>query len=430
MIDQLYTFLGVKDLPNPTKKLILKLIVSTTTLNFIWFLSSAFLTLFVIDTVGIEQLGILVAISFLIQASFDYPSGAVGDWIGQRWILFIGFFLEALAYIILFFADSFTILLFAYIIRAIAASQQSGAIGTWFDNNYKLTADKFDPQRKIYKFFIGRWTTIGNIVPGIASAFGGILATTYFRQLVFLIQAIGLSSLAIVFLFIIKDFPGIDRPKRSIKNYFRLLGEGLHFAFFNRIMFLFLVGMCFSNTVVLIWIQMMLFPVYFGYTGSDSGVGILRLIILLLGTLSIFFASKSAVNMEITRIPILTFVDTVIFYWGVAVITAVFPPIENMFTPPAIIVFILFYTVIYFFHGLKLILNQRFLLDSIPDKNRNSIYSLIPTLILLASSPVAIIGGHLIKNLGISATAFLLGSAGVISVFFFHFALRSIPKEQ
>jgi MFS family permease len=430
LINILYSFLGVRDLPDPTKKLIWKLIASTTVLNFIWFLSAAFFTLFVIDTVGIELLGFLVAISYLIQALFDYPSGTIGDWIGQRWILFTGFFLEAIAYIILFFANSFSTLLIAYVIRAIAASQQSGAVGTWFDNNYKVTADEIDPQRKIYKFFIGRWNTISNIVPGLAAALGGILATTYFREMVFLIQAIGLGVLAIVFLIIIKDFPGIDRPKRSVKNYFILLGDGLRFAFLNKVMLLFLIGLCLSSTVVLIWIDMMLFPVYFSYTGSDSGVGILRLIILLLGTVSVFFASKFAVNTEITKIPHLTFMDTVIFYWGVAVITALYPPTNNFFTPQAILIFILFYAVIYFFHGLKMILEQRFFLDSIPDQNRNSIYSLIPTLLLLASSPMAIIGGQLIKNLGISTTSFLLGSAGLISVLFFYLALRSIPIED
>ncbi len=429
MIHLLYTFLGVTELPDRAKKLILKLIMSTTILNFFWFLSSAFFTLFVIDSVGIEHLGFLIAISYILQAVFDYPSGTVGDWIGQRWILFTGFFLEAIAYITLFLADSFFILLIAYMIRAIAASQQSGALNTWFDNNYKLLATDTDPQRKIYKFFIGRWTTISNIVPGVAAAFGGILATTYFRQLVFLIQAIGLASLAFVFLIIIKDFWGINRPKRSIKNYFTLLGEGIRFAFFSKFMFLFLLGLSLSNTVIIIWVDLMLFPVYFGYTGSDGGVGLFRLVVLLLGTLSIFLASKFAINMELSWIPRLTVLDTVIFYWGVAVITTLFPPTQNTFIPPAFLTFITFYTIIYFFHGLKLILNQRFLLDSIPDHNRNSIYSLIPTLILLISSPVAIIGGILIKNLGISVTAFLLGSTGIIPVFLFYVALRSIPKD-
>lgn len=423
-------FLGIQELPDRAQKFVMKVFYSTLILGLFWALSSAFFALFVIDIVGIEQLGVLLAVSFLVQAILDYPSGAFGDWIGQRWILFTGFLLEALAYITLFFANSFSILLVAYIIRAIAASQQSGAIDTWFDNNYKIVANETDPQRKIYKFLSGRWTAIGNIVPGIATASGGLLATIFYRQAVFIIQAVGMALLAIVFLIIVRDFPGIERPRRSIKNYFKLLGGGLHFALFNKTMLFFLLGLCFSSTVVIIWAEMMLFPVYLGYTGSDGGVGLMRLVILLLGTVSIFFASKVAIDMEITWIPRLTFIDTVIFYWGVAFITTCFPIDENTFTPLAIISLMIFYTPIYFFHGLKMILTSRFFLDSIPDQNRNSIYSLIPTLLLITSAPVAIIGGSLIKNLGVSATSFILGTAGIISVFFFSLSLRFKPTES
>ncbi|MFW9905653.1 MAG: hypothetical protein ACFFFH_15070 [Candidatus Thorarchaeota archaeon] len=408
----------------------MKVFYSTTILSLFWALSSAFFALFVIDLVGIELLGVLIAVSFVLQALLDYPSGAFGDWIGQRWILFTGFFLEALAYVALFFADSFSTLLIVYILKAIAASQQSGAIETWFDNNYKVVADESDPERKIYKFLSGRWTAIGNIIPGIATAAGGILATIFYRQAVFLIQAIGMVLSAIIFLIIVSDFPGIDRPRRSIVNYFKLLGEGLYFAFFNKTMLFFLLGLCFSSTVVIIWAEMMLFPVYLAYTGSDGGVGLMRLIILLLGTISIFFASKVAVNMEISWIPIVTFIDTVIFYWGVAILTTWFPLDGNTFTPIAIFSFMLFYTPIFFFHGLKMILTSRFFLDSIPDQNRNSIYSLVPTLLLITSAPVAMIGGSLIKNLGISTTSVILGVFGMISVFFFFLSLSFKATER
>lgn len=78
-----------------------------------------------------------------------------------------------------------------------------------------------------------------------------------------------------------------------------------------------------------------------------------------------------------------------------------------------------------FFHNIAMILRQRFFLDLIPDKNRNSIYSLIPTLLLIVSAPVAVIGAWLIENLGVSLTAFILGSIGASSVFFYYFSLKS-----
>jgi hypothetical protein len=77
-----------------------------------------------------------------------------------------------------------------------------------------------------------------------------------------------------------------------------------------------------------------------------------------------------------------------------------------------------------------MILRQRLFLDIIPDRNRNSIYSLIPTLLLITGAPVMIIGGFLIENLGISSTAWILGTVGVFSFFFYYVSLRMIPKEQ
>ncbi|MFX0174494.1 MAG: hypothetical protein ACFE9L_21665 [Candidatus Hodarchaeota archaeon] len=211
-------FLGINPLPESAQHLMLKVVGSTILLDMVWNLSTAFYVLFVIDTVGIEQLSILIAISFLLQAVLDYPSGVLGDWIGQRWILFIGYSLEALAFSIMIFTESFLSLLGVYIIRAVAFSQQSGEIETWLDNNYKLVANDVDPQRKIYKFFIGRRMTIGTIIPGVSTVLGGIIATITFRRAVFFFQFIGLTFMAVLFFLIIKDFPGIERPKRSIRS--------------------------------------------------------------------------------------------------------------------------------------------------------------------------------------------------------------------
>ncbi|MFX0204843.1 MAG: MFS transporter [Candidatus Hodarchaeota archaeon] len=426
----LKAFLGVNCLPESAQNLIMKVVGSTVLLDMIWNLSTAFYVLFVIDTIGIEQLGILIAIGFFLQAVLDYPSGVLGDWIGQRWILLIGYSLEALAFSILTFADSFLSLLGVYIIRAFAFSQQSGAIETWLDNNYKLVANDVDPQREIYKFFMGRRMTIGNIVPGIATVLGGILSTIFLRRTVFYFQFIGMIIMAVIFFLIVKDFPGIERPKRSLKSYFNLLGEGVQLVISNRVIFLFIIGLCIGEAMAIIWFELILFPVYYGYTGSDAGVGILRFIILIIGTLFTFYASKLVVKVHIKRIPLLRFLDTVVFFWGIAFLTFLFPVEFNTFTPLAVLLLILNYSTIWFFYTLGNILAQRLFLDVVPDRNRNSIYSLIPTLLLLFTAPCAVIGASLIKNLGFSTTAFLLGVIGIVSVAFYYSSVRLIPEED
>ena len=89
-------------------------------------LSSTFYVLFVIDSMGYEKLGILMGVGFFVQALFDYPSGTLGDWIGQRWVLFVAYLGFGLSFALLFYAQTFNDFLLVYIVSAIAASQQSG----------------------------------------------------------------------------------------------------------------------------------------------------------------------------------------------------------------------------------------------------------------------------------------------------------------
>ncbi len=422
-------FLGVQDLPERAQRLVQKVVLSVIVLDFIWNLAAAFYVLFVIDIVGIDKLGILLAVSFILQSALDYPSGVIGDWVGQRWVLLIGFLIDGLAFGALFFADSFSSLFVIYILRAIAFSQQSGAISTWLDNNYKIAADEVDPQRDVYKLFMGRWKTIGMLIPAISVIIGGIIATVYRRQVVFAIQAIGLTVIAILFLFIVKDFPEIERPKRSFQNYLKLLGEGLRFVINSPMMVFFIAGICISAAMSIIWFEMILFPLYFGYTGSDTGTSILRFIVLIVGMVLAFYASKVAVKLDVKWIPWLRLIDSTIFFWGIALLTYWFPIDRNTFTPVAIVITVVIYASVWFFFHIADILHQRIFLDFIPDRNRNSIYSLIPTLILLVTAPGVVIGGILLKNLDVPVTSFLLGSIGIIAVIFYYISLRYMPQD-
>ncbi|MFX1511740.1 MAG: MFS transporter, partial [Promethearchaeota archaeon] len=361
-------FLGVQELPERAHHLIQKVVLSVIFLDLIWFLSSTFYVLFVIDSVGMEQLGVLLGISFLLQAILDYPSGTIGDWIGQRWILFIAFLVEGFAYVALTIAETFSGLLIVYIFRAIAFSQRSGAIETWLDNNYKIAAVDTDPERETYKLFIGRWATIDVCIEGISSVVGGVIATIYFRKAIFAIQAIGMFILAGLFLFIARDFPEIEKPEKSISNYFRLMNEGLRFVFLNPMMLLFVAGICVHGIMGILWFEMIMFPLYYGYTGSDAGTSILRFVVLIIGIPLTFQASKFASKLSINWLPWMRFIDTTFFFWGIAVLTIWFPIDKNTFTMVAVGLVIVLYTSIWFFYQSGNILQQRLFLDLVPDR--------------------------------------------------------------
>jgi hypothetical protein len=85
---------------------------------------------------------------------------------------------------------------------------------------------------------------------------------------------------------------------------------------------------------------------------------------------------------------------------------------------PVLILFTLF-SVTMFFGGFAEILTHRVLLDAIPNRNRNSIYSLQPTILLLLSIPQIVFFGWFIPNFGFPLTltgCALVSLAGVLVI--------------
>ncbi|MFW9917550.1 MAG: hypothetical protein ACFFGZ_18265, partial [Candidatus Thorarchaeota archaeon] len=84
-------------------------------LQFVFTLSETFYVLFVLDSVGWARLGVLLAVSFLLQSVLDYPSGALGDWVGQKWVLFLALETFGISFAIVAFTNpiSFEILFVA-----------------------------------------------------------------------------------------------------------------------------------------------------------------------------------------------------------------------------------------------------------------------------------------------------------------------------
>lgn len=271
-------FLGTAELPPLAQRLVQRFVLLISLQTSMYLISRAFYMLVIIDYVGFQTLGLFLAASALIQAILDYPSGVLGDWIGQRWVLTSAFLFYGLSYSLLFHANSLLEIFFVYVFSAIASSQESGALQSWFDNNYMISIDKTDSNREIYQEFQGKSQSILGFIGAFSIVLGGFVATLQFRKLVFLVQAVSMFFTAALCLFFITDFSENIRPKRSFRKYFHILKEGLYFGFFTKYMFFFTISICLWNIIWQIWIEMILFPIYFGYSGSDAGAGIIRFI--------------------------------------------------------------------------------------------------------------------------------------------------------
>jgi hypothetical protein len=89
-------------------------------------------------------------------------------------------------------------------------------------------------------------------------------------------------------------------------------------------------------------------------------------------------------------------------------------PIPETLNLVSLIIVVFFFTFAFSPRYMADVLKPRFYLDVIPDHNRNAIYSLIPTAILVLSIGAIPLGGILIETIGLESTILVLAINGLI----------------
>jgi MFS family permease len=218
-MSKLGTFFGFTDASDEAMHLAKVLFGILPFANFVFMMGTTFRTIFVAEALGegdyilgLGLLGSLIVIQMAVQTSLDYFSGAVGDWIGQRWVIASGNFCYGVSFIMLSFvtsSSSFLYLAAIFALNGFASSQISGAWGAWFDNNYRIAMPS-DPDRKQYGVFWGRMGMVTQIAATVSLIPGSILGVIYGRPWVFQFQGIGAIIFAILVLRFIRDFPEVE----------------------------------------------------------------------------------------------------------------------------------------------------------------------------------------------------------------------------
>jgi MFS family permease len=393
--------------------------------------TDTFFILYALQYVTLAELGYLTAIRFFVQAITDYPTGAVGDWIGQKWGLATASFFFALGYLALSQATSFNTLLIAFILLALASGQQSGAFISWFDNNYKHYSMDEDADRRIYSQLFGKFMMIFQITSAVAFIFGGIVVNFFGRAEVFLFQGVFFIFLIIILFIFIVDHPNLIRSKPEFKAYFNLLGEGLTSTWNNRTLRLLVFGIVISGSVMTIWGTFILFPMYEWYSKTDDLTAILRSTIFIIGAIITGFMgvlSKKIYNTQ-KWLALTILISDIFFFWGMFFMFNV-NPAPNEFSMLPFVFVIFTFTVLTIPMTIQGILAQRFMLDIIPDKNRNSVYSLIPTLVVFASIITTALGGQIVSDLGEKNVLIGLGLIGLFGASISAWAVLKHKKEK
>jgi hypothetical protein len=201
-----------------------------------------------------------------------------------------------------------------------------------------------------------------------------------------------------------------------------------------------------TASTIMVWGNLILFPLYFSYLITDVAVASYRTIAFIPGVAanerSGVWSQKFEPKKWIPRFRLLQ-AGGFVFYLALAAMMYFLPPVGDaavmatVYLPftsivlielpiqhilPIVMLFIIF-ALTMFFGGFAEILTQRELLDAIPDRNRNSLYSLQPTILLLLATPQIAILGWLIPIIGFPVTLLICAFVSLVGVLIIRYAL-------
>ncbi|MCE7733766.1 MAG: MFS transporter [Candidatus Heimdallarchaeota archaeon] len=392
-------------------------------------LTNTFLILFALETLTLKQLGWVLGVKFGVQALTDYPTGALGDWIGQRWVLFISAVSYGVGLLILSYSGNINQILISFGIIGFAQGQESGSFNSWFDNNYILYVSE-DHTRQTYGQLLGKFTMVKELITAIAFIFGGFIIYFSSRQLLFYFQGIFLLLFSFIFLIYLKEHPSAPHRELHLRNYFSFFNQGLSTVYNDRNLSFLVLGMMITGSGMMLWAGLMMLPLYESYGKTDTMTAMLRSTIWVFGAIATGIAgiiSKRIKNIK--KVLSLSFIGLDLVFFGIMYVMVSFFESTSEFNLILFILLIVAFTIGYTGRYFVDVLMPRYFLDKIPNSNRNAIYSLIPTLIMVVSVPYLIIGGILLQHFTIQKMFLILAVNGLIGSLLCAYGIY-LPEEQ
>ncbi|MFX0113844.1 MAG: MFS transporter [Candidatus Hodarchaeota archaeon] len=402
--------LGISEMDSKSQSLATKYFFLSSTQIAQAQIVSTFLVLFLLDIISFSELGILLAIQFGLTALLDYPTGALGDAIGHKKVLVIAYCFYALSIAFLLLANSFIELLPFMFFTAIAASQESGALRSWFDNNYRVTSGTFDNDRSVFGTFLGKMQASFFLVSGTLFVVGGIIAAMYSRKALFIVQFLLVIIALGLILVLMNNEQGVETAKPTFQAYLDRLTGGIQFVGSSRGLFFFFLGIVTIGGVTLgIWYNLMLFPFYASYSGTDEYTGLLRSILFVTGVFWMYTGANLSRKFKNPHrgLFLSLLMGNFVFFSLVYSFYQTFRP-EDAFVLTSFIGVCILFQFLGLWVALRGPLQSRLMLELVPDKYRNAVYSLIPTLNVLFGIPLVILGGFTISQYGFSAGLLLV----------------------
>ncbi|MFW9991730.1 MAG: hypothetical protein ACFFD4_06695 [Candidatus Odinarchaeota archaeon] len=177
-------------------------------------------------------------------------------------------------------------------------------------------------------------------------------------------------------------------------------------------------------------VNLILFPLYFGYTGSDGLASILRTFIFVISIPIGYYLAIVSKRVSTGLVTHLHALFVISFYGSFMILLTVIP-ITNSFNLIGIIVSVILLTILVsFVLDLAAALRQRIMADLIPSDCRNAVYSLIPTIVAVFGILLLPVTGLLIESFGISAGLILELFVGLISLIFIYLGIYYMERSE
>ncbi|MFX1262267.1 MAG: hypothetical protein ACFFAZ_09285 [Promethearchaeota archaeon] len=444
-MSRITSYFGLPDDNPEVVRLAARFIILSTSMTAAISISTTFYLIFVAEALGkgsyidgLALASLLIIVQKVVQTLFDYPTGTIGDLVGQRWVLSSAFLTYSIAFYFVSLISSsshFDHYLLVYILMGFAASQESGAMNSWFDNNYSLSVPE-DKNKAQYGVFIGKLAMLLRISRALVILPGAIFAVLIARVFVFQIQSVACVLLALASFFLVRDLPMIQEHRESetiAEDYVSLLKQAARHIVSSPYLKYIVLGNTLFLSIGFTWSELIMYPFLYEYLSSDVAVASLMTVVIIAFA---GFWERSGVwakRFEPEKwIPRLRFIQSTgaVFFWLFAILMWAFPPppvdsemmsILIPFTDVSILhvpllsatpVFLIL--VIWFSGGILFtiaaILWMRVLIDVVPNRIRNGVYSLLPTLVVFASIPLTAILGWLVPLVGIPIVLVLSGT--------------------
>ncbi|MHA2141091.1 MAG: MFS transporter [Candidatus Thorarchaeota archaeon] len=444
-------YFGLSDDKPEVISLAVKFVSLSTSMTAAISISATFYLIFVAETLGdgsyidgLALAGLLIVVQKAVQTLFDYPTGIIGDLVGQRWVLSSAFLTYSAAFYIVSLISSSSQLghfLLVYVLMGFAASQESGVIDSWFDSNYSAAVPE-DTNKTEYGVFIGKLAMLLRVSRALVILPGAIFAVLIARVFVFQMQSIICILLAISAFVLVTDLPTTHvhrESESSVKEYVSLLRLSAKHVISSPFLKYIILGNTLFLSIGFTWGELIMYPFLYEYLLSDVAVASLMTIVIVV--FAVFWERSGvwAKRFEPERwIHRFRFVQSAgaVFFWLFAILMLVCPPptvdsdIMNIVIPftdililqvpslsatPVLLILVIWFSGGIFF-TIAAILWMRVLIDVIPNRIRNGVYSLLPTLVVLAAMPQVALLGWLVPLFGIPIVLALSGLVSTTGV--------------